>query len=170
MTKEGFMKTLGVVLLLLFATAPLSLAQQSRSSATQTRLDGNTSKEVLEMEKQLGRAMAPCDAVLLAKLLADYFADSYGDSEKAGSKGTTLARCRAGVMTYYAIDKHRRLIRRGNIVVVAGVSNSKPQTGTDNKEEERFRIERFWTRVDGRWQLISQTRERLEEKEEGRKK
>ena len=159
------MKTLGFVLLLLVATAPLSLGQQPRSRATQTRLDGTSGKEILEMEKQLGRAMSPCDAVLLDKLLADYFADSYGDSEKAGSKGATLARCRAGVTTYYAIDKHRRVSRRGNIVVVAGVSNSKPQTGTDNKEEERFRIERFWTRVDGRWQLISQTRERIDEKE-----
>jgi hypothetical protein len=163
------MKTLALILLILSVSAPWSWTQPSRSSATQTRLDGTTSKEILDMEKQLGQAMSPCDAVLLDKLLADYFADSYVGSEKAGSKGTTLARCRSGVATYYAIDKHRRLTRRGSIVVVAGVSNSKAQSGTDNDEEDRLRIERFWTRVDGRWQLISQTRERIEEKEEGKK-
>jgi hypothetical protein len=136
---------------------------------SESRPSKKIAREILKMESQLKEALAKCNTVLLDRLLADYYADSYEGSERAVGKKGTIQRCKDDLVVYYSIDGDLKLTVRADIVFVEGISKARPNSGTqtdvgletdagrDNRERQEVRVKRLWTKKDGRWLLIAQS-------------
>lgn len=158
------MKLFILTLALLFATSsPVSSqspnAKQPASTASQTRAEKKLEREILKVESQFRQALAKCDTAALERLLADYYADSYAGGGRAVGKKGTIARCHETSVPYYSIEKDRKISVRADIVVIEGYAEARPESGSDVQEEERsdLFVKRYWTRKNGRWQLVAQT-------------
>ena len=122
-------------------------------------IDPKTRREVEESERRLCEAIEKKDAETLSKLLADYFATSFGKSKKAMTKAGAISLTRAGELSPYKIQKDWRLSRSVNTYTVEGQTKKKP----DPKEEEPpetegpwLNVRRLWIKQEGRWLLIAQ--------------
>jgi hypothetical protein len=158
-----------ITLALLFGVASTAVAQKTNRkpapAASQPRVDKKLEREILGIENQLRRAIEKRDTVLLDRILADYYADSYEGSDHALGKRAAMNRCKNGALPYYSIDENRKISVRVDLVVIEGTSDNK--TDVDNELAGReVKVTRFWTRKAGRWQLVSQTIGPLEEESE----
>jgi hypothetical protein len=150
-----------------FAASSLGVAQKVNQKVvaqpSEMRVNKKMEREILKMEDQLRRALVKCDTVMLDRILADYYADAYEGSERAIAKKGTIARCKDGAGIYYAIDDERDLSVRVDIVVIEGIS----RVNSGNKEAEpKLRVKRYWTKKEGRWQLIAQTKQPFDKEQE----
>jgi Domain of unknown function (DUF4440) len=146
---------------LLLGAWPVAIDQKSNRKAVsepaELRADKKLEREILAVENQFRLALNNRDTTTLDRLLADYYSDSFEGSDRAISKKGTLARCRDGLATYYAINSKRKVTVRVDLVIIEGISNvSSVSSGTDEKEQTW--VKRYWTKKDGRWQLVSQTK------------
>lgn len=162
-----------LALVLLLAPASLVSAQKKPLPPTsETHPNKKIERELLKMESQLKEALEKCNTKSLDRLLADYYADSYEGGDRATGKKWTIEHCRDGVVPYYSIDEDRELSVRVDIVFIEGISKVRPddKAGRDNKEREKeVRVKRLWTKKNGRWLLIAQTLEPMDEETEERK-
>jgi hypothetical protein len=155
------MKVFIVALAIVFSTAPVMRGQKNPlKSASESVASRRIQREILNAESQLKQALTKCNTASLNRLLADYFADSFGDSEKAVGKRRTIDSCESRAVPYYSIAEHWKLSVRGELVVIEGIAKRKViglQTDieTDNQNSE-VRVQRTWTKQSGRWLLVSQ--------------
>jgi hypothetical protein len=120
------------------------------------------SKEVDEIEKQLSLAISKRDTDFLQKVLAETYFDAYEGEKRALSKADTLARCKAGLLHFLAIEREPRTSSEGNVIAVEGFAKLVPNRHDDLTPEEQWvHVRRLWTRKDGNWLLTGQIR-RLE--------
>jgi hypothetical protein len=162
------MKTFAASALAIFIVSFGSFAQTKQASlrTQKLRIDKKVQREILKMEADLGRAIETRDAAMLDRLLADYYSDATEGSEKANAKEATLARCTAGTLPFYKIHAERKFVVRAEIIEVEGISRAKPKFVTDNDAERLTRVRRMWAKKDGKWQLIAQTIQSIEEDSE----
>ena len=100
----------------MFAASLSSIAQpQPGPSRSRVELDSKTREEIVEMEKQLGLALEKRDIAVLEKILDDHYFDAYSD-ERALSRLDTIARCKAGLLSFLAIERELqvRLTKRNS--------------------------------------------------------
>jgi hypothetical protein len=156
------MNLIKVILVTVFLSAT-SLAGQdsSATSPAKTSNDKRLEREIKTAEARLGKAIRKRDTVALEKLLADYYADSREGSERAIGKQRTIANLKSGLLRYYQIEEDQKFTVRVDIMQIEGVSKSKEE----NRESEMY-VTRLWTKKDGRWQLIAQTRRLADEEAE----
>jgi hypothetical protein len=149
-----------------FAVSSLAVTQKANQKVaprpSEVRVDKKIEREILKMEDQLRRALVKCDTVMLERILADYYADAYEGSERAIAKKGTIARCKDNTGIYYSIDEERDLSARVDIVVIEGIS----RVNSGNKEQEPLRVKRYWTKKEGRWRLIAQTKQPFDREQE----
>lgn len=108
------------------------------------------------MEKDLGLAIEKRDGPALEKILADHYFDAYSD-ENALSRAATIARCKAGALTFLAIEKEQKLSTNAEGVTVEGLAKYEPPRVDDRKHVEQWiRVRRLWAKKEGRWLLMSQ--------------
>jgi hypothetical protein len=144
---------------LIFAASFLSVAQpQPSPTSSVAELDSKTKAEVAEMEKQLGVAMEKQDVPALEKILADHYFDAFSD-ENALSRAHTIARCKAGLLSFLAIEKELQVRPNMEGVTVEGLARYSP---TEVDAEQWISVRRLWAKKDGRWLLMSQVRRREE--------
>jgi hypothetical protein len=167
------MRPLISTLALLLIMSSLTSAQKGRKSpapaTSPTVVSKKLEREILKMEREFGQAIAKRDTASLARILADYYADSYEGSERAMSKRGVIALCRDGALPSYAIDEDRKISVSADIVFIEGISKVKsaPAAGADRESENEekgvreVRVKRMWTHT-SRWQLVAQTIERIE--------
>jgi ketosteroid isomerase-like protein len=156
------MKPFNVVVVLFYLLSVQAMAQTSARPpviSTSTHMDKRVEREINKAEDQLERAIRKRDVASLDLLLADYYADAYEGSERAVSKRGTLAKCKAGTLSYYRIEAEKRLSVRGDLIQVEGLVRMEEKLGTDTVMESDIRLKRLWTKKGGRWLLISQTLE-----------
>ena len=163
------MKSLTFILFLITMAASSYGAHpglSANSQKTTSSADKKLEREILKAENRLGRAISKRDVSALDKLLTDYYADSYEGSDRATSKKTALDHCRRGILEFHRITDHRTIVRRVDIVTVEGVARSERHSGAGTESESETRVKRLWTKKDGRWQLVAQTLEPLDEESE----
>ena len=151
-------------LFLVFVASHPSLAQpQPSPTSAETKLDRKSKKEVAEVEKKLGLAMAKRDTAVLARILADSYFDTFEGTRKAMSKAGTIARCQAGVLDFPAIEQNQQLSRNLDTVTVEGQAKFTPTRVDDSTPENQWvEVRRLWTKKDGTWLLSSQVRRLLQ--------
>ena len=129
------------------------------------RANKKLQREILGMENQLKTALDKRDIAALDLILADYYVDTFEGGNSAISKKGTIARCKDGQAPYYAVNGERKITVKSGVVVVEGISSfSSESAPTDLKKP--IRVKRNWTKKDGRWQLVSQTKVLTEEEAE----
>ena len=158
------MRLLNSALSLMFAVSLTSAAQPQPSPASSgVDLDSKTKQEIAEMEKQLGLAMERRDVPALEKILADHYFDAFSD-ENALSRANTIGRCKAGLLSFLAIEKELQVSPNVEGVTVEGLARFNPTRIDDRTPEEQWvSVRRQWAKKDGRWLLMSQIRHRPEE-------
>jgi hypothetical protein len=155
------MKLLVLTILLSVAVSSTAVAQKAKrqpvTAASQPHLNRQLEREILGVESQLGEAIKKRDARLLDRLLTDYFTNSLEGTDRGIGKKVTIAGFQNGELPYYPIDEGRKLsLRIADLVVIEGISNTR--AGEKHRAAERqVHVTRFWTKRDGRWQLISQS-------------
>jgi len=164
------MRLLISALSLILAASFASAARPEPSpTSSGTEVDSKVKKEVVAMEEQLGLAIAKRDIPVLEKMLADHYFDAFSD-ENALSRANTIARCKAGLLSFLAIEKELHLSPNVEGIVVEGLSRSRPTQSDDRAPEEQWiRIRRLWAKKDGRWLLMSQLRRRTDEEDKSGK-
>ncbi len=156
------MKRIKVILLSVFLSATSLAGQRSNAaSPAPAANDKKLEREIKTAEARLGKAIRKRDTVALEKLLADYYADSQEASERAVGKQRTVANLKSGLLRYYQIQEDQKFTVRVDIMQIEGVSKFKEA----NREAEMY-VTRLWTKKDGRWQLVAQTRRPREEEAE----
>lgn len=169
------MKTFILALMFLITAAALTAQAQKKPlpPTSEAQVSKKTEREILKVENQLKQALAKCNTASLERLLADYYADSYEGSEKAVGKKWTIEHCRDGAVPYYSIDEDRELSVRVDIVFIEGVSKVRPAPGLgekadseDKEGEKETRVKRLWTKKGGRWLLVAQMLEPVDEESE----
>jgi ketosteroid isomerase-like protein len=154
------MKPFNVVVVLFFLLSVQAMAQTGASpaavSTSKSHIDKRVEREVNKAEDQLEEAIRKRDVASLDLLLADYYADAYEGSERAVSKRGTLARCKAGTLSYYKIEAEKKLSVRGDLIQAEGRARIEEESGTDTERETDIRLKRLWTKKGGRWLLIAQ--------------
>ncbi len=152
------MKVFVVAIAIIFSVSPTP--GQTKSAMSEGPASKKVQREILKMEGQFQRALAKCDGTALNLLLADYYADSFGDSESAVGKQRTIKICKTSRVPYYSIIEHRKFNVQGELVVISGVAKDQSNTlQTDVASEQsakEVRVKRTWTKKSGRWLLISQ--------------
>lgn len=123
------------------------------------KIDPKMRREVEESERRLCEAIEKRDAETLSKLLANYFATSFGKSKKAMSRAGAISLTRTGGLSPYKIEKDWRLSRSVDTYTVEGQTKKKP----DPKEEEPretdgqwLNVRRVWIKQEGHWLLVAQ--------------
>jgi hypothetical protein len=153
------MRLLVLSILLTIAVSSTALAQKSKSQpiASEPHVNRNLEREILGVENQLRAAIKKRDPKLLDRLLTDYFTNSLEGTDRGIGKKVTITSFQNGELPYYSIDEDRKLsVRIADLVVIEGIS--KTVAGERNRGEKRqVHVTRFWTKRDGRWQLISQS-------------
>lgn len=155
------MKYVVISLAVLFVNSAGTVRQPVAAQSSEGRAPKKVQRQILEVESQLKKALATCDSGSLDRLLADYYADSFGDNETAISKQRTIRTCESGAAPYYSVLKDRTITVQGALVSVSGISRIKPRAShsivdADAKGESEIQVKRTWTKTNGRWQLISQ--------------
>lgn len=152
------MKVFVVAIAIIFSVSPIP--GQTKSAMSEGPASKKVQREILKMEAQFQRALTKCDATALDRLLADYYADSFGDSERAVGKQRTIKSCKTSRVSYYSINEHRKFNVQGEFVVISGIAKEQANTlQTDIASEQpakEVRVKRTWTNKSGRWLLISQ--------------
>ena len=123
------------------------------------RIDPKIRREVEESERRLCEAIEKKDAETLSKLLANYFATSFGKSKKAMSKAGALSLTRAGELSPYKIEKDWRLSRSVDTYTVEGKTKKKPDPKVEEPQETEgqwLNVRRIWTKQEGQWLLVAQ--------------
>ena len=158
------MRLLISALSLILAASFASAARPEPSpTSSGTEVDSKVKKEVVAMEEQLGLAIAKRDIPVLEKMLADHYFDAFSD-ENALSRANTIARCKAGLLSFLAIEKELHLSPNVEGIVVEGLARFHPTQVDDRTPEEQWiSVRRLWTKKDGRWLLMSQVRRRPDE-------
>jgi hypothetical protein len=153
------MKSLTFMWLLVVLGSLSSGAQPVPVSSQETKTSSNKKleREILKAENLLGKAIVTRDVAALDRLLTDYYADSYEDSERATTKKTALEFCRAGTLEFYRINTGRTITRRVDIVTIEGVARSERRSEGKAESESKARVKRLWTKKSGRWQLLAQS-------------
>ena len=97
----------------MFAVSLTSAAQPQPSPASSgVELDSKTKQEIVEMEKQLGRAMERRDTPALEKILADHYFDAFSD-ENALSRANTIAVARLACSVFWPSRRSYRSAQIG---------------------------------------------------------
>jgi hypothetical protein len=155
------MKIAKLVLILGLMTAVPAFSQAHMSEGVSKKLKTASEKklerEILKAELSLGKAIARRDVIALDKLLTDYYADAFEGSERALNKRATLARCRDGSLHFYKINEERTISLSVDIVTVEGNAAAPDEKKTQREKERDVHVKRWWTKKDGRWQLVGQT-------------
>jgi hypothetical protein len=136
----------------------------------ETKIDAKTAAELLQAEDRFIIAIRNRDAKALSDLLADYYADSFRDDERAINKRGSIERATEGKLSIYRVEKERKLIRSGDTFTVEGLAKkAKPLASEENPKEEWVHVRRLWLRQGDRWlaiaQIITPAEEREAEKE-----
>jgi hypothetical protein len=160
------MKILTAVLSVIVLTALSSVAQPAVSQELKSSSNKKLEREILKAENLLGKAIAKRDVRELSKILTDYYADSYEGSDRATTKKTALDRCRNGTLDFYRIKSERTISSSADIVTVAGVAHSERKSQSEHESEAEVRVKRWWTKKNGRWQLVAQTLDAADEESE----
>jgi hypothetical protein len=160
---------ISAVSLMLAASFPSVAQPQPSPTSSVAELDRKTKAEVAEMEKQLGVAMEKRDVPALEKILDDHYFDAFSD-ENALSRAHTIARCKAGLLSFLAIEKELQVRPNMEGITVEGLARLIPTRVDDRTPEEQWiSVRRLWTKKDGRWLLASQVTGRTEEDEKNGK-
>jgi hypothetical protein len=135
-------------------------------------VDATTRKELQAMESRFAEAIQKRDDRTLSEILADYYADSVGDEERAASKRLVLARARTGTLVSYPIEKELRFTVSAETYTIEGEAKSPPRLVTDEPVKIKWvQVRRIWIKKDGHWLLILQNiRDEEEEKSKEQKK
>lgn len=146
-------------------------ASPKPSPTPETQIDAKTAAELLQAEDRFIIAIRNRDAKALGDLLADYYADSFGDDERAINKRGSIERATEGKLSIYRVEKERKLIRSGDTFTVEGLAKkAKPLASEETPKEEWVHVRRLWLRQGDRWLAIAQiiTLEEEAEKEKDR--
>jgi hypothetical protein len=149
------------------------LAPMGISAADQpAEVDAKTQKELQAMEDRFGQAIEKRDTAALSEILADYYADSYGDEERAVPKRGVIARAKAGTLFFYRIETELRFSVSAKTYTVEGKAVPPPPAFSPDPvgEAKWVRVRRMWIKKDGRWLLIMQNIRESEEDEAKAKK
>ena len=134
-------------------------------------VDAKTRKELQAMESRFAEAIQKRDDKTLAEILAEYYADSIGDEERAASKRLVLARARAGTLVSYPIERELRFTVSAQTYTIEGEAKSLPRLVTDKPVETKWvQVRRIWIKKDGHWLLILQNVREDEKTEREEKK
>lgn len=150
---------------------PKRAATPKPSPTAETKIDAKTAAELLQAEDRFIIAIRNRDAKALSDLLADYYADSFRDDERAINKRGSIERATEGKLSIYRVEKERKLIRSGDTFTVEGLAKkAKPLASEENPKEEWVHVRRLWLRQGDRWLAIAQiiTLEEEAEKEKDR--
>jgi hypothetical protein len=132
-------------------------ASPKPSPTPETKIDAKTGAELLLAEDRFIIAIQNRDAKALGDLLADYYADSFRDDERAINKRGFIERATEGKLTIYRVEKERKLIRSGDTFTVEGLAKkAKPLALEENPKEEWVHVRRLWLRQRDRWLAIAQ--------------
>jgi hypothetical protein len=134
-------------------------------------VDAKTREELQAAEKRFGTAIEKRDIAALSEILADYYADSYGDDERAVPKRGVIARAKAGTLFFYRIETDLRISVSAKTYTVAGNAiPPPPQFWSERAVEPKWvRVRRMWTKNGGRWILIMQNVQESDEEKEREK-
>ena len=129
-------------------------------------VDPATRKELHAMEHRFDEAIQKRDERALAEILAEYYADSIGDEERAASKRLVLARARTGTLVSYPIERELRVTVSAETYTIEGEAKSPPRLVVDEPVEVKWvHVRRVWIKKEGHWLLILQNiRDEEEEK------
>jgi ketosteroid isomerase-like protein len=153
-------------LAILFAALSLAPAQTDKkvlSQAPENHVDRKTEREILKMEDRLRRAVAKRDLGAIDRMLVDYYASSNEGSDRGIPKKATMAGYAKGTIPFYDISEERKLSVRGEFIIIEGISRIKPRAVDTGNEEREVRVKRFWAKKEGRWQVVIQTLQPIEE-------
>jgi hypothetical protein len=153
---------LPAVLSLTFAVSLACMAEPRPSPTPSKKEIKAKAKEVGEMEKQLAVAMEKRDTAFLEKVLAETYYDVYEGDKRALSKLQSIARCKAGLLRYLAIEKGSEVRPQDDLIAVEGIAKLIPNRQDDRVPNEQWvHVRRLWKKTDDRWVLTCQIR-RLE--------
>ncbi len=139
----------------------------SHAESSEKPVDAKTKKEILAREEKLAEAIEAHDAAALGPMLAEYYADAFGDDEEAISKAEALKSCQAGTLPSYRFVRPPQLSRSGEMVIVQGTAKVSPDPRNDvGPGEELVRVRRLWTQKNGQWLLVAQMRQSVDDEEE----
>jgi hypothetical protein len=136
-------------------------------------IDPKTLKELKAAEQRFGEAIEKRDAAALSEMLADYYADSIGDEDRAVPKRGVIARAKGGTLVFYRVERDARFTMSATTYYsVEGEAKSFDRLVTDQPAKFKWvRVRRMWIKKDGHWLLILQNiRDVEEEKSETEKK
>lgn len=149
---------------------PKRSATPKPSSTPETKIDAKTAAELLQAEDRFIIAIQNRDAKALSDLLADYYADSFQDDERAINKRGSIERAAEGKLSLYRVEKEQKLIRSGDTFTVEGLAKkAKPLASEEDPKEEWVHVRRLWLRQGDRWLAIAQIIMRIQEDEPGEK-
>src|SRR2546423_4994994 len=138
-------------------TTPKVTATPKLSLAPETTIDPKTAAELLQAEDRFINAIRNGDAKALSDLLADYYADSFHDDERAVNKRGSIKRATEGKLPIYRVEKERKLIRSGDTFTVEGLAKKANLLASEeNPKEEWVHVRRLWLRQGDRWLAIAQ--------------
>ena len=145
---------------------PKVTATPKPSPTPETKINAETAAELLQAEDRFIIAIRNRDAKALSDLLADYYADSFRDDERAINKRGSVERATEGKLSIYRVEKERKLIRSGDTFTVEGLAKkAKPLASEENPKEEWVHVRRLWLRQGDRWLAIAQIITRTEDNE-----
>ena len=149
-------------------TTPKVTATPKPSPTPETKINAETAAELLQAEDRFIIAIRNRDAKALSDLLADYYADSFRDDERAINKRGSIERGTEGKLSIYRVEKERKLIRSGDTFTVEGLAKkASPLAPEENPKEEWVHVRRLWLRQGDRWLAIAQIITRIEDNELG---
>jgi hypothetical protein len=128
-------------------------------------VDPKTRQELAAAEKRFGEAIEKRDTAALSEILADYYADSIGDEERAVPKSRVIARAKAGTLFFYRIETDLRMSVSAQTYTVEGKAVPPPPAfSPDYAGQAKWaHVRRMWTKKDGKWVLILQNISDVEE-------
>src|SRR2546423_6867725 len=157
----------GFAILTISLSGAIAVAQQEKdakptttpkpSLTPETTIDFKTAAELLQAEDRFINAIRNGDAKALNDLLADYYADSFHDDERAVNKRGSIKRATEGKLPIYRVEKERKLIRSGDTFTVEGLAKKANLLASEeNPKEEWVHVRRLWLRQGDRWLAIAQ--------------
>jgi Domain of unknown function (DUF4440) len=137
--------------------AQLTTATPKSLPTPETKIDPKMETELLQAEDRFINAIRNRDPKALSELLADYYADSFHDDERAINKRGFIERATEGKLPIYRVEKERKLIRSGDTFTIEGAAKKeKPLTSEEDPREEWVHVRRIWLRQGDRWLAIAQ--------------
>lgn len=153
------MKVIVAASCLLFAVSLRGMAEPTPANTPSKKDFDKRAKEVTEVEKQLASAIGKKDTEFLAKVLAEGYFDVYEGEKRAMSKREAIARCKAGLLRYLAIEKDAKMSPKDDVIVVEGEAKLIPNVQDDTVPAEQWvHVKRLWTKKSGDWVLTCQLR------------